>query len=142
MIHDLLIKKRKIIVSATIEGISDSIDFNFILDTGATKTVIDEEVARKIGFELFRLQKGDRLMTAGGAVHSLVLREVQAKILKLPKFVYHLTCLTVFFKLWMQQAEAVPLGASTRILKMTDLKNATLASAIPTATAKYSLRAC
>jgi clan AA aspartic protease (TIGR02281 family) len=78
MIHELLIKKRKIIVSATIEGISDSIDFNFILDTGATKTVIDEEVARKIGFELFRLQKGDRLMTAGGAVHS--------KILKLPKF--------------------------------------------------------
>jgi clan AA aspartic protease (TIGR02281 family) len=78
MIHELLIKKRKIIVSATIEGTSDSIDFNFILDTGATKTGIDEEVARKIGFELFRLQKGDRLMTAGGAVHS--------KILKLPKF--------------------------------------------------------
>ena len=77
MIHELLIKKKKILVSATIEGISDSIDFNFILDTGATKTIIDEEVARKIGFELFRLEKGDRLMTAGGAVHS--------KILKLPK---------------------------------------------------------
>jgi clan AA aspartic protease (TIGR02281 family) len=78
MTHELLIKKRKIIVSATIKGTNDSIDFNFILDTGATKTVIDEEVARKIGFELFRLQKGDKLMTAGGAVHS--------KILKLPKF--------------------------------------------------------
>ena len=78
MIHELLINKSKIIVSATIEGISDSIDFNFILDTGATKTVIDEEVARKIGFELFRLQKGDRLMTAGGAIYS--------RILKLPKF--------------------------------------------------------
>jgi len=78
MIHELLIKKRKIIVSATIEGVNDSIDFNFILDTGATITLIDEEVARKIGFELFRLEKGDRLMTAGGAIHS--------KKLKLPKF--------------------------------------------------------
>jgi len=78
MIHELLIKKRKIIVSATIEGVNDSIDFNFILDTGATITLIDEEVARKIGYELFRLEKGDRLMTAGGAIHS--------KKLKLPKF--------------------------------------------------------
>jgi clan AA aspartic protease (TIGR02281 family) len=78
MKHELLIKKRKIIVSAIIKGINDSVDFNFILDTGATKTVIDEEVARKLGFELFRLQKGDRLMTAGGGIRS--------KILKLPKF--------------------------------------------------------
>jgi len=78
MTHELLIKKRKIIVSATIEGVGSNIDFNFILDTGATKTIVDEEVARKIGFELFRLQKGDRLMTAGGAI--------QSKIMKLPKF--------------------------------------------------------
>jgi clan AA aspartic protease (TIGR02281 family) len=78
MTQELMIEKRKIIVFATIEGISNVLSFKFILDTGATKTVIDEEVARKIGFDLFRLQKGDRLMTAGGALHS--------KILKLPKF--------------------------------------------------------
>ena len=78
MTYELLIKKRKIIVSATIEGISDSMDFNFILDTGATKTVIGERVATTLGYELYRLEKGDRLMTAGGAIHS--------KILKLPKF--------------------------------------------------------
>ena len=78
MKHELLIKNRKIIVSATIKGISDSIDFKFILDTGATKSVIDEGTARRLGYELYRLQIGDRLMTPGGGVHS--------KILKLPKF--------------------------------------------------------
>ena len=78
MTYELLIKKRKIIVSATIEGISDSMDFNFILDTGATKTIIGERVVTALGFDLYRLEKGDRLMTAGGAIHS--------KILKLPKF--------------------------------------------------------
>ena len=51
--------------------------FKFILDTGASKSVIDESVARQLGFELYKLQKGDRLMTAGGGVNS--------KILKLPK---------------------------------------------------------
>ena len=77
MTYELLIKKRKIIVSASIEGISDSMVFNFILDTGATKTVISERVVTSLGYELFRLEKGDRLMTAGGAIHS--------KVLKLPK---------------------------------------------------------
>ena len=78
MTYELLIKKRKVIVSATIEGINDSMDFNFILDTGATKTLIGERVVTTLGYQLFRLEKGDRLMTAGGAIHS--------KILKLPKF--------------------------------------------------------
>ena len=77
MTHKLLIEKRKIIVSATVKGISESIDFKFILDTGASKSVINENTAIRLGFELYRLQKGDRLMTAGGAIHS--------KILKLPK---------------------------------------------------------
>jgi len=77
MKYDLLIENKKIIVSAIIKGVGDSIDFKFILDTGATKSVIDEDTARRLGFELYRLQQGDRLMTAGGAIHS--------KILKLPK---------------------------------------------------------
>jgi clan AA aspartic protease (TIGR02281 family) len=78
MTHDLLIEKRKIIVSVMIKGISESADFNFILDTGASKTVIDAGVAIRLGFDMKRVQAGDRLMTAGGGVHS--------KILKLPKF--------------------------------------------------------
>ena len=78
MTHELLIKKRKIIVVAQIKGINDTRNFNFILDTGATKTVIDEELARTLGYKLYKLEIGDRLTTAGGRVHS--------KILKLPKF--------------------------------------------------------
>ena len=49
-----------------IEDKSESRDFNFILDTGALKTIISERVAIRLGYELYRLQKGDRLMTAGG----------------------------------------------------------------------------
>jgi len=78
MKYDLLINRRKVIVSATIKGISDSRDFNFILDTGSSKTIIDESIAIRLGFDLKRLNSGDRLMTAGGGTHS--------KILKLPKF--------------------------------------------------------
>ena len=78
MTYDLLIEKRKLIVFAAIEGVKDSRTFKFILDTGATKTVIDEELVTSLGYQLFRLESGDRLTTASGKVHS--------RILKLPKF--------------------------------------------------------
>ena len=77
MKYELLIEKRKIIVSAAIKGINDVMEFKFILDTGSSKTIIDERVATWLGFDLKRLKSGDRLMTAGGGTHS--------KILKLPK---------------------------------------------------------
>ena len=77
MTQGFVIVKRKIIVEAQIRGLNDDRKFNFIIDTGASKTVISEGVATRLGFELYRLQKGDRLMTAGGGVNS--------KILKLPK---------------------------------------------------------
>ena len=78
MTHKLLIDDRKLIVFATIEGDNESREFKFVLDTGASKTVISDSVAIRLGFDLYRLERGNRLMTAGGAVHS--------KILKLPKF--------------------------------------------------------
>ena len=78
MTHELLIEKRKIIIFATIKGISDVSSFKFILDTGASKTIISESVAISLGFDLNRLKNGERLMTAGGGIYS--------KILKLPKF--------------------------------------------------------
>jgi len=78
MKYKFLINRRKIIVSAILKGINESRDFNFILDTGASKTVIDDDVAIRLGFDLKGLTSGDRLMTAGGGVHS--------KIMKLPKF--------------------------------------------------------
>jgi len=77
MTHELIIYRRRIIVTAEIKGINDYREFEFILDTGASKTVISEGVVTRLGYELYRLQKGDRLMTAGGGVNS--------KILKLPK---------------------------------------------------------
>jgi len=77
MKYEFSIENRKIIATATIKGINGDRDFKFILDTGATKTVIDERVPSWLGFELYRLQMGDRLMTAGGAIRS--------RILKLPK---------------------------------------------------------
>jgi len=77
MKHKLLIENRKIIVVVKIKGISDYMDFNFILDTGTSKTVIDNGAIVRLGFDLKRLKAGDRLMTVGGGVYS--------KILKLPK---------------------------------------------------------
>jgi len=77
MKYDFLIDKRKIIVTAQIKGINDFREFEFILDTGASKSIIDESTATRLGFDLKRLKTGDRLMTAGGGVYS--------KILKLPK---------------------------------------------------------
>ena len=78
MTHELIIYRRRIIVAAEIKGINDYREFKFILDTGASKSVIDNGVAIRLGFDLKRLKKGDRLMTAGGGINS--------KILKLPKF--------------------------------------------------------
>ena len=78
MKHEFFIEKRKIIVFAQIKGINDVMEFKFILDTGSSKTIIDEQVATWLGFNLKQLKIGDRLMTAGGFTNS--------KILKLPKF--------------------------------------------------------
>jgi clan AA aspartic protease (TIGR02281 family) len=77
MKYELLIDKRRIIVFAQIKGINDLVEFKFILDTGASKTVIGEWVALRLGFDLKRLTTGDKLTTVGGGIHS--------KILNLPK---------------------------------------------------------
>ena len=78
MTYDFSIYKRSIIVSAPIKGVNDTIDVDFILDTGASKSIIDTGAAINLGFDLKRLKIGDKLMTANGSVNS--------KILKLPKF--------------------------------------------------------
>ena len=70
--------KRTIIVEAQIKGVNDSKGIDFILDTGTSKTIIDNSVAIWLGFDLKRLKTGDKLMTANGGINS--------KILKLPKF--------------------------------------------------------
>ena len=78
MIYKFRIYKRTVIVEAQIKGINDTRGIDLILDTGSSKTIIDESAAILLGFDLKRLKTGDRLMTAKGGVNS--------KILKLPKF--------------------------------------------------------
>ena len=77
MTQELIIYKRRIIVSAEIKGVNDYREFKFILDTGASKSVISDGVAIRLGFDLKGLKTGDRLMTVNGGIN--------AKILKLPK---------------------------------------------------------
>ena len=76
MKYNISIDKRKIIVTAQIKGINDYMDCKLILDTGASKSIIDDGAAIRLGFDLKRLTK-DRLMTVNGGINS--------KILKLPK---------------------------------------------------------
>jgi len=78
MKHKFWVNKRKIIVAAQIKGNNNDRKLNLILDTGASKTIIDEGAAVRLGFDVKHLKTGDRLMTAGGGVNS--------NLLKLPKF--------------------------------------------------------
>ena len=68
--------KKKIIVVPTIKGLKDNQDFNFIIDTGASVSIINETAAAFLGFDLKRL-KTENLTTVSG--------KLNAKILKLPK---------------------------------------------------------
>ena len=75
--HTIEIYKRKIIVTPIIKGVDDDIIFDFVLDTGASKTIIDEQIVKQLGYDPKRLQSDDRLMTVGGSIRS--------KTLSLPK---------------------------------------------------------
>ena len=77
MKHTFVLNKRKIIVFATIKGVGIEKNFKFILDTGASKSIIDNNIASAIGFDLKRLKTSERLTTIGGGKNS--------KLLKLPK---------------------------------------------------------
>ena len=77
MKHTFILDKRKIIVFATIKGIEIEKNFKFILDTGASKSIIDSNVVSSVGFDLRKLEN-ERLTTVSGGANS--------KILKLPKF--------------------------------------------------------
>ena len=78
MKYELLIENGKIIVFVEITSNNDVMDLKFILDTGSSKTIVSEQAAVMLGFDVTKLSTGDRLMTAGGGMNS--------KILLLPKF--------------------------------------------------------
>jgi len=77
MKHVFTLNKRKIIVTAKIKGVKDFVDFKFILDTGASRSIIDNSVVLRLGFDLKSLKTGDRLTTISGGKNS--------KLLELPK---------------------------------------------------------
>ena len=66
--HTIEIYKRKIIVTPIIKGVDDDIVFDFVLDTGSSKTIIDEQIVKQLGYDPKRFQSGDRLMTVGGGI--------------------------------------------------------------------------
>ena len=68
--------KKKIIVIPKIKGLKGNQDFNFIVDTGASVSIISDTVAAFLGFDLKTL-KSENLTTISGKASS--------KILKLPK---------------------------------------------------------
>ena len=77
MKHDFIVDKRKIIVDtkmADIKGINR--DFKFILDTGATTSVIDKSVANFLKLNLHKAET-QQLATIGG--------KINANVIKLPK---------------------------------------------------------
>ena len=79
MKYDFIVDKRKIIVKALIKGDDDvQNELKFILDTGASKTVIDSDTANNLGFDLKYLKTGNILIGANG--------DISSKTLKLPQF--------------------------------------------------------
>ena len=75
MTHDFELDSKRIIVFA---HINDSRRIKLILDTGASISVLDESTVARLGFDLKKLDNGDRLATAGGNINS--------KIIRLPRF--------------------------------------------------------
>ena len=73
MKHPFALSKKKLIVLATIKGIETEKSFKFILDTGASKSIIDESVAISLGFDLKKLES-ERLTTIGGGKNSKKLK--------------------------------------------------------------------
>ena len=78
MTYKFYIDRRSIIVYAQIKGVKETRNVKFILDTGASRTVIDNSTAINLGFDLKRLETGNTLIGANGGISS--------KSLILPKF--------------------------------------------------------
>ena len=71
MTHDFELDSKRIIVFA---HVNDSRRIKLILDTGASISVLDESTVARLGFDLKKLDNGDRLATAGGYINSKIIR--------------------------------------------------------------------
>jgi clan AA aspartic protease (TIGR02281 family) len=69
------LEKRRIIVSVFLKGPhNDKQKFRFILDTGASTTVVSEDVAISLGFDLSKVYQIESFVTAGGRVKAKMIR--------------------------------------------------------------------
>jgi predicted aspartyl protease len=78
MKYPFTLNRRKIVVFVEIHSFEIGKQFKFILDTEASKSVIDESVAMSLGFDLKKLET-ERFTAIGGGKKS--------KLLKLPKLI-------------------------------------------------------
>ena len=85
MKYPFSLDKRKIIVFVTIQGFEIEKPFKFILDTGASKSIIDETVAVSLGFDLKKLNT-ERLTTIGGGKNSKSRTWRGYKGFRIPKY--------------------------------------------------------
>ena len=80
MKYDIEIIERKIIIRPEIKGVDKFRKFKFLLDTGATQSIIDEQVVTQLGFDVNKLDKGDRLMSPGGGINSKKIKLPQLNL--------------------------------------------------------------
>ena len=81
-------EKRKIIVTATLKGPYTTLDFRFLLDTGAGMTVISESVASSLGYDIRKIHTSQTLVTAGGRVNARMIQLHKIAVLgkQMPNF--------------------------------------------------------
>jgi clan AA aspartic protease (TIGR02281 family) len=68
------LEKRRIIVSVYVKGPKDALQFRFILDTGASMTVLSESAASAVGFDLSKVCQIESFVTAGGRVKAKMIQ--------------------------------------------------------------------
>lgn len=74
MKYPFALQHRKIIVVVKAKGPKGTFEHNFILDTGAGTTVIGEDMATLLGYDLKKIPKTETFVTAGGRVTSRMVQ--------------------------------------------------------------------
>jgi clan AA aspartic protease (TIGR02281 family) len=72
--YDFELKRRKLLVKATLKGTVRSQEVKLILDTGAGTTVISEDVIRFLGFDMSKVKEYESFVTAGGSIKAKVIK--------------------------------------------------------------------
>jgi len=81
-------KKRKIIITASLKGPYKTLDFSFLLDTGAGTTVINDSVASALGYDMRKIHTSQTFVTAGGRINAKMIQLHKIAVLgkQIPNF--------------------------------------------------------